>query len=69
MGIRLPESYCQPPFQHSASIFPSHDQPIKVKSEVTKSIEVMIESQEQKLTMMDSQFSQDFQIQDPYSIF
>ena len=29
----------------------------------------MIESQEQKLKMMDSQFSQDFQIQDPYYIF
>ena len=29
----------------------------------------MIESQEHKLKMMDSQFSQDFQIKDPYSIF
>jgi len=29
----------------------------------------MIESQEQKLKMMNSQFPQDFQIQDPYSIF
>ena len=29
----------------------------------------MIESQEQKLKMMDSQFSQNFQNQDPYSIF
>jgi len=29
----------------------------------------MIESEEQKLKMMNSQFPQDFQIQDPYSIF
>ena len=29
----------------------------------------MVESQEQKLKMMDSQFSQNFQIQNPYSIF
>ena len=34
-----------------------------------KSIECMIESQEQKLKMMDSQFSQDSEIQDPYSMF
>ena len=34
-----------------------------------KSIEAMIESQEQKLKMMDSQFPQDFQIQDPFSMF
>ena len=34
-----------------------------------KSIKAMIESQEQKLKMMDSQFWQDFQIQDSYSIF
>ena len=34
-----------------------------------KSIEAMIESQEQKLKMMHSQFSQDSQIQDPYYIF
>ena len=33
-----------------------------------KSIEGMIEFQEQKLKM-DSQFSQNFQIQDPYSSF
>ena len=33
-----------------------------------KSIEAMIESQEQKLKMMDSQFSQDSQIQDLYSM-
>jgi len=36
---------------------------------VTKSIEAMIEPQEQKLKMMNSQFSQDIQIQDLYSIF
>ena len=29
----------------------------------------MIESQEQKLKMNNSQFPQDFQIQDPYTIF
>ena len=29
----------------------------------------MIESQEQKLKMIDSQFPQDSQIQDPYSMF
>ena len=34
-----------------------------------KSIEAMIESQEQKLKMMDSQFPQNSQIQDPYSMF
>jgi len=34
-----------------------------------KSIEAMIESQEQKLKMMNSQFWQDSQIQDPYSMF
>ena len=34
-----------------------------------KSIEAMIESQEQNLKMMDSQFSQDSQIQNPYSMF
>ena len=45
-GYNSPESYCQPPFQHSALNFPRHDQPIEEKSEVTKSIEVMIESQE-----------------------
>ena len=33
-----------------------------------KSIEAMIESQEQKLKM-DSQFPQDSQIQDPYFMF
>ena len=35
---------------------------------MTKSIEAIIESQEQKLKMLDLQFSQDFQIQDPHSI-
>jgi len=35
---------------------------------MTKSIEAIIESQEQKLKMLDLQFSQYFQIQDPYSI-
>ena len=34
-----------------------------------KNIEAMIESQQQKLKMMNSQFSQDSQIQDPYSMF
>jgi len=34
-----------------------------------KSIEVMIKSQEQKVKMMDSQFSQESKIQDPYSMF
>ena len=34
-----------------------------------KSIEVIIEFQEQKLKIMDLQFLQDFQIQDPYSMF
>ena len=34
-----------------------------------KSIEAMIESQEQKLKMMDSKFPKDSQIQDPYSMF
>ena len=34
-----------------------------------KSIKAMIESQEQKLKMIDLQFPQDFQIQDLYSIF
>ena len=34
-----------------------------------KNIEVMIESQEQKLKIMDSHFPQNFQIQDAYSIF
>ena len=62
-------SYCQPQFQHSDSNFSSHDQHIEEKSVVSKSIEAMIESQEQKLKMMDSQFPQDFQIQDPYFIF
>jgi len=55
-GYNSPKSYCQPPFQHSASNFPSHDQSIEEKSKVIKSIEVMIESQEQSLKMMDSQF-------------
>ena len=34
----------------------------KKKSEAIKNTEAMIEFQEQKLKMMDSQFSQDFQI-------
>ena len=59
---QFPESYCQSPFQYSASNFPSHDQLIEEKSEVMKSIKVMIESQEQKLKMTDSQLSQDSQI-------
>ena len=46
MGIQLPESYYQPLFQHLCSNFSSHDQPIKEKYEVTKSIEAIIESQE-----------------------
>ena len=68
-GDNSPNSYCQPPFQHSVSKFPSHDQSIEEKSEVTKNIKAMIESLEQKLKMIDSQFPQNFQIQDPYSIF
>ena len=36
---------------------------------MTKSTEAMIEFQEQKLKMINFQFSQNFQIQDPYSIF
>ena len=68
-GYNSPESYCQPPFQHSTYNFPSHDQLIEKKSKAMKSIEFMIESQEQKLKMMDSQFLQDSQIQDPYSMF
>jgi len=59
-GYNSPKSYCQPPIQHSTSNFSSHDQLIKEKSEVTKSIEAMIESQEQKLKMMVSQFLQNF---------
>ena len=69
MGIQLPKSYYQLSFQHSAYNFSSHDQPIEEKSEAMKSIEVMIEFQEHKLKMMDSQFSQNSQIQDPYSTF
>ena len=61
--------HCQPPFQHSASNFLGHDQHMEEKSEITKSIEGIIESQEQKLKMINSQFPQNFQIQDPYSIF
>ena len=34
-----------------------------------KSIETIIEFQEQKLKMIDSQFPQDSQIQDPYFMF
>ena len=34
-----------------------------------KSIEAIIEFQEQKMKMMDSQFPQDSQIQDAYSMF
>ena len=34
-----------------------------------KFIEAMIKSQEQKLKMTDSQFPEDSQIQDPYSMF
>ena len=69
LGYNSPESYCQPPFHHSASNFSSHNQPIEEKYEVKKSIEAMIESQEQQLKMMDSQFSQHSQIQEPYSMF
>ena len=47
--MQLPDSYYQPPFQHSPSNFFSHDESIEEKSEVTKSIKVMIMSQEQKL--------------------
>jgi len=46
MGMQPPESYCQPPFQHSAYNFPSYDQPIEEKSKAVKSMEAMIESQE-----------------------
>ena len=53
-GYNFPESYCHPPFQHSVSNFPSHDQPIEENFEAMKIIEAMIEFQEQKLKMMDS---------------
>ena len=44
-GYNFPESYYQPPFQHSTYNFSSYDQLIEEKSEVMKSIEVIIESQ------------------------
>ena len=46
IGIQFPHVIFQLPFQHLASNFPTHDQPIEEKSKGTKSIEVMIESQE-----------------------
>ena len=69
MGMQLPRvilSTTIPTFSYK--IFKSWS-PHKEKTEVIKSIEAMIESQEQNLKMTDSQFQQDFLIQDSYSIF
>ena len=59
-------TYGQPPYQHPASYTPYQDEPIKEKSELEKSLEAFIESGRQISNMKDSQFYQNFQIQEPY---
>ena len=46
-GCNSPESFYQQPYQHPPSYTSYQDQPIKEKSESTKSIEALIESQNQ----------------------
>jgi len=69
VGIQLPRSYSQPPYQQPASYTPYQDQPIEEKSELEKSLEAFLEFGWQIQNMKDSQAYQSFQIQDPYSIF
>jgi len=56
-------------FQDYALYLPFQDQPNEAKSELTKSIELLLESYKQIENMMDSQFSQNFQDQDSYLLF
>jgi len=65
VGIQLPRSYGQKPYQYPPSYTPFQDQPIDLE----KSYEAFLESTRQIQNPTDSQAYQDFQIQDPYSIF
>jgi len=61
VGIRLPRTKFSTPFsqcfQDSASHPPFQEQPIEEKFELEKSIETLLESQQQMQNMIDSQFS------------
>ena len=43
-GYTYPESYYQPPYQHSASYTRYQDQPIEEKSDLEKSMEALCEA-------------------------
>ena len=69
VGIQLPRSYGQKPYQYPPSYTPFQDQPIEAKLDLEKSYEAYLESTHQIQNPTDSQAYQDFQIQDSYSIF
>ena len=68
MGIQLPQSYYQPPFQQSSSYTPFSGQPIEEESDIEWSRKVIFEYMESQ-NSIDSSIPQNSQIQDPYSFF
>ena len=69
MGIQLPESYCQPPYQHPASYTPSPKQQLEESINWEKRIEALNELERRIQILEDSKSRQNFQVTDPYSIF
>jgi len=67
--IQLPKLYGQKAYQHLSSYTLFQDQLIEEKSNFKKSYEAFLESARQNHNPTDSQAHQDFQVQDPYSIF
>ena len=69
MGIQLPESYYQQPYQQIASYNPYQDQPIEEKSSLEKTFEPFLESTRQVQIIANSILPNNYQIQYPYSNF
>ena len=64
-----PKSYCQPPYQLSASYTPYPEQPLEESIDWEKRMEVLEELERRIQILEDSKSHQNFQIKDSYSIF
>ena len=69
MGIQTPKPNCQQSYQHPPSYTLFQDQPIEEKLDLEKSFEAFLESTRKFEISTDSSILQNFQIQDPYSMF
>ena len=69
MGIQLPESYYQQPYQQTTSHPLYQDQPIKENFSLGKSLEAFLQSTRQVQIQLNSILPNNSQIQDLYSNF